>query len=244
MALTPQNEDAFFREVDDELRREQLGTFWLRWGRLIAISVVVGLAAFGGFLWWQHQAREKAGLASEQFTQALVEVGQGPQQQAPAKAKLDALAADGNDAYRAVARLTLAAVALEKGDTKAAAEGYREIAADGKVAQPFRDLALIRQTAVEFDMLPPQQVVDRLKPLAEAGKPWFGSAAELVALAYIKQGKRDLAGPLLAAIAKDETVPLTIRSRTRRLATAMGVDAGPAPVAGQQAAGQQAAAGE
>lgn len=240
MALTPQNEDAFFREVDDELRREQIGSFWRSWGRLVAGGVVIGLAIFAGFLWWQHETRQKAGLASEQFTQALVEVGQGPQQQAPAKAKLDALAADGNDAYRAVSRLTLAAVALDKGDAKAATQGYAAIAADDKVAQPFRDLALIRQTAIEFDTLPPQQVVDRLKPLAEAGKPWFGSAAELVALAYVKQNKRDLAGPLLAAIAKDDSVPLTIRSRTRRLATAMGVDAGPAPAP----AGQQAAAGE
>jgi hypothetical protein len=84
--------------------------------------------------------------------------------------------------------------------------------------------------------------VARLKPLAEPGKPWFGSAGELLASAYLKQGRKDLAGPLLAAIAKDQTVPASLRARTRQLAGLLGVDAvgdpeqaaSPAPVVAGQ----------
>jgi hypothetical protein len=68
-------------------------------------------------------------------------------------------------------------------------------------------------------------VVDRLKPLAVPGNPWFGSAGELVGMAYLRQGKNDLAGPLFAAIAKDESVPASLRSRTRQLAGLLGYDA-------------------
>ena len=64
-----------------------------------------------------------------------------------------------------------------------------------------------------------------MKPLAVAGNPWFGSAGELVALAYQKMGKVDLAGPLFAAMAKDKNVPETIRTRALRLAGLLGVDA-------------------
>jgi hypothetical protein len=71
----------------------------------------------------------------------------------------------------------------------------------------------------------PQQVVDRLQPLAKPGNPWFGSAGELMAFAYLKQGKQDLAGPLFAAIAKDEDVPRTLRSRSRQMAGLLGFDA-------------------
>jgi hypothetical protein len=71
----------------------------------------------------------------------------------------------------------------------------------------------------------PQAVIDRLKPLATPGNPWFGSAGELVAMAYLKQGKENLAGPLLAAIAKDDQVPQTLRARTRQLAGVLGYDA-------------------
>jgi hypothetical protein len=68
-------------------------------------------------------------------------------------------------------------------------------------------------------------VIARLKPLAKPGNPWFGSAGELVAMAYLKEGKKDLAGPLFAAIAKDEDAPKSMRSRARQMAGVLGYDA-------------------
>jgi len=192
--------------------------------------MVLGLAAFGGLLWWQNHQRERAGENGEIFTQALRDIGAG--KSAGARAKLQQVADSGISGYEATAKLTLAAVALDKGETKSAVAQYAAVAADTGVAQPFRDIALIRQTASEFDTLAPQTVIDRLKPLAVAGNPWFGSAGELVALAYIKLNKRDLAGPLLGAIARDETVPQTIRSRAQRLAGTLGVDAVAQPPVG------------
>jgi len=90
--------------------------------------------------------------------------------------------------------------------------------------QTFRDLALIRQTRAEFDTLAPQAVVDRLKPLSTPGHAWFGSAGELTALAYIKMGKDNLAGPIFAQIAKQEGLPPSLRSRAQQMAGAMGID--------------------
>lgn len=232
MALTPQNEETFFREVDEELRRDQLGSFWRRYGRLVAAGLVVALALFAGVLYWQHRQAEQAGIAGEQLSAALNDVSENkPDAAKPALATLSTSKIEG---YRATARLTSAALALDKRDDKAAVAQYAAIAADTGIAQPFRDLALIRQTAVEYDTLPPATVVARLKSLAVAGNPWFGSAGELVALAYQKMGKADLAGPLFAAMAKDKDVPETIRTRAQRLAGLLGVDAvaqpaGPAP---------------
>ena len=89
---------------------------------------------------------------------------------------------------------------------------------DGLLGLPVNDLDIA--TALE-----PQQVVDRLKPLAVEGAPWFGSAGELVAISYMKMRKPDLAGPLFAAMAKDATVPQSIRSRARQMAGLLGIDA-------------------
>ncbi|MET0269663.1 MAG: tetratricopeptide repeat protein [Sphingomonas sp.] len=234
MALTPQNEETFFREVDDELRRDQLNSFWRRYGRLVAIGVAAALLALAGYLWWQHDREKRAGVDGEVLSGALRDVAENrPDAAKPALAKL----ADSDFAgYRATARLTSAALALDEGDEKAAVTQYGAIAADASLPEPFRNLALIRQTATDFDTLPPQTVVDRLKPLAVAGNPWFGSAGELVALAYQKMGKADLAGPLFVAMAKDKTVPETIRARAVRLAGALGQDT-TALTAGPTAAG-------
>lgn len=222
MAVTPQNNDAFFREVDEELRRAQLTTLWQRYGRLAIILVALGLAALAGYLWWNSHQDALAGQDGVKLSGALHDLGDGkPQSATPA---LTALATSPRAGYRAAAELTLAGMALQKNDAKQAAAAYRRIAADAKLGQPTRDAALLRATMAEFDTLPAATVVERLKPLAEQGKPWFGSAGEMVAIAYLKMNKPDLAGPLYGAIAKDKTVPASIRSRALQMASMLGVD--------------------
>lgn len=54
-------------EVDDELRRERLTSFWTRWGLVIGAVLLIGLAAFGGYLYWQHRQHEQAGADGEQL---------------------------------------------------------------------------------------------------------------------------------------------------------------------------------
>jgi hypothetical protein len=53
----------------------------------------------------------------------------------------------------------------------------------------------------------------------------------MTAMALIKQGKKQEAGRLFAAIAKDKTVPDESRARAVQIAASLGVDAGPAPAA-------------
>lgn len=236
MALTPQDNEAFLREVDDALRQDQLAGFWFRYGRWLIVLVVLGFAAFGAWLWWNAHQQEQSGERGEELAKALDSVAAGDRAQAAKQA--EALADASQPGYRAAAQLINAALKLEGGDDKAAIAQYRSIAADEGLAKPYRDLALVRQTALEFDSLKPQQVVDRLKPLAQEGNPWFGSAGEMVAIAYMKMKKPDLAGPIFAAMAKDKGVPESIRTRAVQMAGLLGVDAvdtGPKAIAGAPA---------
>jgi len=226
LALTPQNNDAFLREVDDELRRDQLLTFWERYGRWSIAAIVVALAAFAGFLYWQHHRKQAAGVEGEQLQAAYDMLGAG-QADAAAKA-LAPIAASDRDGYRALALMTQADILLGKKQDKAAAAKFAAIVADTGIAQPFRDLALIRQTVAEYDTLKPQVVIERLRPLAVPANPYFGSAGELVAAAYLDSGRRDLAGQLFGQLGATESVPETIRQRAVQMAGAMGVDAAPA----------------
>jgi hypothetical protein len=222
LAVKPQNDEAFLREVDEELRRAQLGSFWSRYGRWVVIAAILAIAGFGGTLWWRHAQQQKRGLAGEEMTAALMDMSKSKPD--AAKPRLDKLADGSIAGYRALAKLTLADAALDKRDDKGATATLAALAADSSVDQPFRDLALIRQTAIEFDTLPPATVVARLKPLAIEGNPWFGSAGEMVALSYLKMGKRELAGPIFGALAKDQDVPQSIRGRAAKLAGALGQD--------------------
>lgn len=222
MALTPTDNEAFLREVDEELRRDQISGFWKTYGRWVAIAIGLGLAIFGGYLWYQNHQLKEAGIEGEKMAAALDSLGANKLD--VAKPELDALAKSTRPGYSATARLALADIAVQKGDAKGAAAQYKAIADDASVAKPFRDIALIRQTAVEFDTIAPADVTSRLSGYAVPGNPWFGSAGEMVAIAYMKQGKTAEAGRLFALIANDVGVPRSLRSRAVQMASLLGVD--------------------
>lgn len=228
MALTPTDkraltDEAFLREVDDAVRAGDLEHFWKRYGRWLLLAVAAGLLAFGGWIYWQNQQREAAEANGEMFIAATEKLEQGNKK--GALADFVKLSKADQPGYRAMSGLMIATMAAADGDTKKAVAEYAKVAADDSLPQPFRDMALIRQTATEFDTLPPQKIVDRLKPLAKPGNAWFGSAGEMTAIAYMKMGKENLAGPIFAQIAKQEGLPESLRSRATQMAGSLGVDA-------------------
>lgn len=226
MAPTPETNEAFLREVDEELRRDELARLWKRWGMALVVAIAVGLIAFGAFLWWRDYQAKQAGLEGEQLTATVDQLSRSEYDKAaPA---LKALSESGRPGYRAAALIASGAVASQRSDPKAAAADFAAVAKDEKIAKPFRDLALIRQTTIEFDTLAPDVVIQRMQPLAQKGAPWFGSAGELVAIAQIRAGRPKDAGALYAAMAADPAVPVTIRSRAAQMASVLGIDINPA----------------
>lgn len=223
MALPPQSSDTFLREVDENLRRDELQDFAKKYAGWLIGGLVLFLAAVGGWLYWQDRQRAESAEQSELLAETYKDVGAGQMTTVPQR--LDDLAAEGGDVVRATALFAQAAVALDQNDRKLALSKYREVADDEGLAQPHRDLALLRATSLEFDSIKPEEVIARLQPLAKPGQPWFGSAGELTAMAYIKQGKKLEAGRLFAAVAADKQVPDSIRARAVQIAGTLGVDA-------------------
>lgn len=223
MAKKPLENEAFYREVDEELRKEQLNETFRRYGWLFIGGVVLLLAAVGGWIYWQHQRDVRAGEQAAELVGLLEDLESGRTE--GAAERVDALAGASAPGYRAAALFTRANMALEEGDESAAAAALGDIAADTGLPEPYRQAALVRQTAIQYDDLPPAEVIQRLGPLAQPGGAWLGSAGEMVAIAHMRQERPDLAGPIFAAIARDEQVPQTIRSRAVQMAGALGIDA-------------------
>lgn len=226
MASQPPVNEAFLREVDEQLRLDQALSVWKRFGRWIVAAVIGALALFAGWLWWGNHQSEAAGAEGETLSAALDDVSAGRSD--GVDPKLASLASSKNPGVAVAARMTQASLLLQKNDAKGAAAAFGRIAADSSLAQPYRDAALVRQTMIEFDTMTADAVIARMKPLAVPGNPWLGSAGEMVGISYMKQGKNELAAAMFTAIAKDENVPETIRSRVVQLASAMGVAAVPA----------------
>ena len=223
MAIKPVDNESFYREVDEELRRDQMRSWWDRYGKLAILGVVLLLAAIGGYIWWQNQQEQKAGERGETLIAAFEDVSSG--NKAAAQEKLDRLAGADSPGYRAAALITKADLAIEANDLDAAARLFQQIADDEDFAAPYRELATVRMTALQFDKLPPQAVVDRLKSLAVPESAWFGSAGEMVAISYLKLDKPQDAARIFAQLAKDRKVPQSIQARAVQMAGSLGIDA-------------------
>lgn len=215
--------ETFLREVDENLRRDRARDFMRDNGKWLIAAVILFLAAAGGVIYWKHYRQEQAEKQVEQLSQIYADIGAGKTTTAPKQ--LDELSDSSSKGVRASAMFTRAALALQQNDTKLAMEIYGRIADDSGLPRAYRDAALVRHTAMQFDQLKPEEVITRLEPLAKAGNPWFGSAGEMTALALIKQGKKAEAGQLFAAIAKDPGVPDTLKARSVQIAGSLGVDA-------------------
>ncbi len=181
------------------------------------------MLAFGGYLLWQENQEKTLEEGSETFVTALDQLDAGNLDKADQQ--LAAISTEGSPGAQAAADLLRAAIAADKKDTAKAAQMFFAVADDASAPQAYRDLAAIRGVSANYDKMKPQEVVDRLKPLAVPGNAFFPSAAELVAMAYLQQDKKDLAGPLFAAIAKDDTAPQSLRSRARQMSGLLGFDA-------------------
>lgn len=225
MAIKPTDAETFMREVDDELRKERLDNIVRRYGVAIIGAIVLILAAVGGWIWWKSHRQAQASATGESLLQALDATESGNRNSAATK--IAEVANSDVEGYRVAALFARASTQVEAGNAATAIATLRSVAEDQDLAEPYRQAALIRQTALEFDRIQPQVVVRRLGPLARPGQPWFGSAGELVGMAQIRMRRPDLAGPLFQRIGRDERVPDSIRTRVIQMAGSLGYDAMP-----------------
>jgi hypothetical protein len=225
LADTParSQEEILAKEVDEALQQDQLLTLWQRYGKPGIALVGLTLAGWAGWLFWSAQQDRAAGESGEELTQVVESLAAGSN--LGADAKLAQIAKSGEGGYRVVAKIIAAGADIQAGKSKEALAAYTQVAADADQPQVLRDLAFIRQTAMEFDTLKPQSAIDRLKPLAVAENPWFGSAGEMLAVAYMRANQPVEAGKLFAAVSANEGVPETMRSRAAEMANSLGVAA-------------------
>lgn len=212
------------REVDEALREEQLVAAFKRFGKPVGAALAAGLLALAAYLYWDNSVKNEAAIRSEKAMIALDKVQAG---QLDAAAKdFEALAKDGPDAMRTLAAMNLAAISAEQGKADEAVKRFAAISADPKAPKIYRDLATVREVTLRYDTMKPDEVVAKLKPIAVPGNAYFGSAGELLAMAYLDSGKRDQAGALFAQIGQDKNVPESVRVRVRQIASGLGYDGG------------------
>ncbi len=157
MARTPQNNEAFFREVDDEVRREQFATAARRYGVIFAVVVVLALVALGGCLWWRSHREAVAGERGDQLIAAMASLSSG--QEADANKGLQALAGTGDKGYAPLARMLQADILVKDGKLpEASARRSRRSPATPRCRSSCAIVATAARDRARFRQDPPQSV--------------------------------------------------------------------------------------
>jgi len=216
-------QNSLFREVDDDLRHDQMFTLWKRYGAWVigaAVAVVLAVAGYQVYTYLQESERTRQAATFDQAEAALAASD-------PAKAigLLSGLETEGNAGYRTLARLQHAALLLESGKRDEARVLIKAVGADTKTLAAYRDLAVVLDALAGMDGDDPKALEAELAPLTAAGHPWRHVALQLSALAMARGGEPDRAAGALKEILDDPDTPPEQRAMTEALHTVFARDA-------------------
>jgi hypothetical protein len=209
------SDDSLFREVDEEFRRDQALRLWKQWGNYVvavALAVIIGVAGYQGWNYWQTYRADTAGTA---YHQAMSHHEQDRTDQA--QTIFADLASDGHQGYASLARLQLAGILAEGGEVEDAVAAYDAVADDGSAAREFRDLARVRAGYLLAESASPDDLQERLATLERADSPWRNAVREIVASAHYRTGNLMEADRLMNEILADPEAPQSMRQRAQMM---------------------------
>ncbi len=208
-------DDSFIREVNEELRSEQVKAVWTRFGSVIiaiAVLIVVGTIGKVGYEYWHETSASESG---DEFLAALNLAKENKTDEA--LAALTSLEKDGYGAYPVLARMRAATLQVQKGDTAAAIQAFSDIGKDTKIEKPMRDAARMRAAYLLVDTGTYEQVSAEVEQMAVPADAMRHSAREVLGLAAYKAGDMPKAKTWFQQIADDTESPRNLANRAQML---------------------------
>jgi hypothetical protein len=207
------NDESFFREVQEDYRREQTIKFFRTYGAYLVAGAFVILAIVGGYKFEMQRRATNAAIGGDALSNAqnLVEAGN----QEEAEKALANLAGNGPGAYRVLARLHAAAESVAKRQLESALQDYRGVAGDEAAPPALRDFARIQIAALSVDKESYESLARQLEAFRSGTSQWRFAAKEILGLAAYKDGKKDEAEQLYREIISDGEAPAGMRQRAQ-----------------------------
>jgi hypothetical protein len=205
--------DSLAREVDEELRREQLLKLWEKYGTYVVALIALIVVGVGGVKYYQYRTTVAAEAAGARLAEATRRVA--PESGAQAQKILEDIGKSGPAGYATLARFRLAAADREAGKLAEAAAAYEAIANAGAGDRLLADFARLQAASLKLDTAGWTDIQNRLNDLAADGNPWRASARELLGLAAVKAGKKDDARQQFQRLLSDRDTPPSIAERAR-----------------------------
>lgn len=190
--------DALFREVEEELRREQFAKLWERFGTYFIGLAVVVVAIVAGSQLWEARRIANANAAGAEYEAAGALLTSGKTEDA-LKA-FESIASNGPRGYAALASLSQAGAYLKLDKRAEALAVFDKLAGDTSADPLLANFARLQAGGLRLGDADFTEMENRLKPLMVDGSPWRFTASELLGTAALKAGKLDEARTILSPL--------------------------------------------
>ncbi len=174
-----------FDETEENLRAD-------KWVAIVKTALPIVGVALGGALvlalgvWgWQKYEQGVSNTSSETFQAALDAGNKGDV--AGAKTRFQTVAKSGNAAYKSMALMELAGMAVTDNNTAEAIKDFDQ-AASVAPTPALKDMAVLKSAMLQIDTAKFDDIKARLTPLAKDGRPFAPLAKEALAIAKLQSG--------------------------------------------------------
>lgn len=209
------NNDSLFREVDEELRREQFAKLWQRYGTYIIALGALIILVVAGAKFMEGRRIAAANAAGAEYEAAATLLAEGKTEDA-AKA-FAAIVGSGPKGYAALAALSEAGAYLKLDKRQEALAVFEKLVATAGADPLVADFARIQAASLRLGEADFTEMENRLKPLTADSSSWRFTARELLATAALKAGKLDEARNVFASLLADPGLSRTASERIERL---------------------------
>ncbi len=210
---------ALFREVSEDVEKEQFMRFWRKHGKktvVIVGSVLFVVFSVLGYVLYKEWKTENNALV---YAKALDESLYQPDK---AEAVYKQLVAQDSDGFALLSKIQLAATMIDKGQEDEGFAELKTISNDTKIPMPFRNLS---STILAYHLLDidgkEAEIIEIVTPLMTEKSLWRGSAREIMALSAIKEGATQKAKDLLVQNVNDANLPDSFKIRAKEMLSVM-----------------------
>lgn len=214
-----EQQDSIFREIDEEMRREQILRIWRAYGTYIIAAAVAIIVGVGGYQFYLQRNQASINASGTTYDAASKLIAEG--KTAEAMAALEKIAKDGPIGYATLAQLRLAAAAVKAGKPAEAVTIYDALAKDAVTDRLLADFARLQAAAVRLDQADWTEMQNRLIDLTDNANPWRYSARELMGLAAFKNGQIEQARKFNELLLGERKVPPSILERVKVMMAAI-----------------------
>ena len=205
-------QDAFIREVDEDLKNESMKKLWDKYGLFITICVVVALSLAVSYESIKAWYIKRAENWSDTYAVALNLQNQGKYDES--LAALNVIIDGKFGAFADLAKMQQVNVLSDQGKEEEAIIALGTIANDKDFNKQLRDLAIIKLASHKLDTATSEEIKNILEPIA-SDNAWYGTAQEMLAIVAVRDGNIEEAKNIYQSLLDNTSVSDELKNRVR-----------------------------